>query len=85
MDVGKYSKIYRNKLKITFLRLLLFNLDFDCIASETNEAVEAKLFGILVLISSMFIFNTKEDVDENGLKELSASHLSDLLSGVYKN
>jgi hypothetical protein len=44
---------------------------------------DSKLFGIVVLISSLVLFNTASDINEAGLRELSlTSHLPEFILSV---
>jgi Guanylate-binding protein, N-terminal domain len=48
---------------------------------EKNSTFDAKLFSLLILMSSVFIFNTKGVIDEQSINQLTlATHVSEMIS-----
>lgn len=48
-----------------------------CSIDRSTKTYDAKIFALVVLISSLFIYNTTSVIDENGVNELAlAAHLS---------
>jgi hypothetical protein len=44
---------------------------------RSTKTYDSKIFALVVLISSLFLYNTTANIDEHGISELSlAAHLS---------
>lgn len=51
----------------------------------TSKSYDAKIFALIVLISSLFIYNTTSNIDENGISELAlAAQISNSISTNVK-
>ena len=48
---------------------------------KSTRTYDSRIFALVVLISSLFLYNTYSNIDENGINELSlAAHLSDAIT-----
>jgi hypothetical protein len=53
---------------------------------RSTKTYDSKIFALIVLISSLFIYNGSANIDEQGISELSlAAHLSNsIATNVYE-
>ena len=62
----------------------LMNLLLDLIGKNNGKSTktyDSRIFALVVLISSLFLYNTYSNIDENGINELSlAAHLSNAIT-----
>lgn len=66
------QNIFNNNCKIIFI-------DSEGMSStdKSTKTYDSRIFALIVLISSLFLYNTYSNIDENGINELSlAAHLS---------
>ncbi len=63
--------------------VIYFNLDSEGTAStdRSTKTYDSRIFALVVLISTLFIYNTTSNIDESGISELSlAAHLSNAIT-----
>ena len=74
------------KEKIGGRAKILF-IDSEGISALNNsKTYDAKIFTLIVLISSLFIYNTTSNIDENGISELAlAAQLSNSITTSVNN
>lgn len=69
-----YPKIFRNS---TGTGIIFIDTEGTNSVDRSTKTMDAKVFALTVLLSSIFIYNTNSAIDENGINELSlAVHLT---------
>ena len=62
-------------------KLILLMDSEGCKSVEKTGTFDAKLFSLLILMSSIFVYNSKGVIDENSISQLTlATHLSEMIS-----
>lgn len=62
-------------------KLILLIDSEGCKSVEKSGSFDAKLFALLILISSVFVYNSKGVIDEQSISQLAlATHLSEMIS-----
>lgn len=58
-------------------KMIFLDSEGTCSVDRSTKTYDSKIFALVVLISSLFIYNTNSVIDENGISELAlAAHLS---------
>ncbi len=69
---GSYRKNHTGNAKIIFI-----DSEGTSSVDRSTKTYDSKIFALVVLISSLFIYNSTSNIDENSIAELSlAAHLS---------
>lgn len=69
---GNYRQKEGTKTKILFI-----DSEGTSSVDRSTKTYDAKIFALVVLISSLFIYNTTNNIDEHGISELAlAAQLS---------
>ena len=79
---GNFRKKQNGTAKIIFI-----DSEGTSAVDRSSKTYDAKIFALIVLISSLFIYNTTSVIDESGISELSlAGHFSkSIATNVYLN
>lgn len=58
-------------------KILFIDSEGTSSVDRSTKTYDSKIFALIVLISSLFLYNTMSNIDERGISELSlAAHLS---------
>lgn len=69
---GNYRKVVTKNAKVIFI-----DSEGTSSVDRSTRTYDSKIFALVVLISSLFIYNTNSNIDEQGISELAlAAHLS---------
>ncbi len=67
----------RKSLTSNNTKILFIDSEGTSATDRGTKTYDSRIFALIVLISSLFIYNTTSNIDENGISELSlAAHLS---------
>ena len=92
-EFGFGAILGKTKPKLRKFSLLVYELIKNIVDSEGSSSVDrstktydSKIYALIVLISSLFLYNTTTNIDESSINELSlAAHLSNsITSNVNK-
>jgi hypothetical protein len=73
---GNFRKKPNSNAKILFI-----DSEGTSAVDRSTKTYDSKIFALVVLISSLFLYNTFSVIDENGIAELSlAAHLSNSIA-----
>ena len=73
---GTPKNSFNGKAKIVFL-----DSEGTSSIDKSTKTYDSRIFALVVLISSLFLYNTYSNIDENGINELSlAAHLSNAIT-----
>ena len=74
--MGNPKEFFEWKCKIVFL-----DSEGTSSTDKSTRTYDSRIFALVVLISSLFLYNTYSNIDENGINELSlAAHLSNAIT-----
>ena len=78
---GNYKKKDGSNAKIIFI-----DSEGTSSVDRSTKTYDSKIFALVVLISSLFLYNTTSNIDEQGISELSlAAHISNSIVSDDKN
>jgi hypothetical protein len=79
---------YRNSVSGNGAKIIFIDSEGTSATDRGTRTYDSRIFALIVLISSLFIYNTTSNIDEHGISELSlAAHLSNAIktnSGIDK-
>jgi hypothetical protein len=72
---------YRKSLTGNNTKIIFIDSEGTSATDRGTRTYDSRIFALVVLISSLFIYNTTSNIDEHGISELSlAAHLSNAIS-----
>ena len=72
---------FRKSLTGNNTRILFIDSEGTSATDRGTRTYDSRIFALVVLISSLFIYNTTSNIDEHGISELSlAAHLSNAIT-----